>query len=149
MTTVRKSVIVPQSCTEMFELVDDVERYPEFLPWCSGSKVLERTPEFTLARLEVGYHGLESHFTTRNHKVRPESMDLELVDGPFEKLDGRWRFKALGEEGCKVELTLEYAFSNAALAALLGGVFGHIAETMVESFVERAASPRLPRHAKR
>ena len=142
MPTVRKSVIVPHSCAAMFDLVDAVESYSEFLPWCSASEVLERTAEVTVARIDIGYHGLSSSFTTRNFKDRPGKMTLELVDGPFEHFDGLWRFKSLGgEEGCRAELALDYAFSNAALEALLGPVFSHVAETLVEGFVERAEAP--------
>jgi ribosome-associated toxin RatA of RatAB toxin-antitoxin module len=144
MHTVRKSVIVAQSCATMFALVDEVERYPDFLPWCSGARVHERTPEVTRARIDIDYHGLESHFTTLNRKDPPREMTLEFVEGPFDEFRGRWRFKPLGDKGCRVELSLDYAFSNAALQALLGPVFGHIMETLVDRFVERAEAPKRP-----
>jgi ribosome-associated toxin RatA of RatAB toxin-antitoxin module len=144
MPTVRKSVIVAQPCATMFALVDDVERYAEFLPWCSGAKVYERTPEVTRARIDLDYHGLTSHFTTLNRKDPPREMALEFVDGPFDEFKGRWRFTPLGEEGCRVELALDYAFSNAALQVLLGPVFGHIMETLVDRFVERAEARERP-----
>jgi ribosome-associated toxin RatA of RatAB toxin-antitoxin module len=143
-------VIVAQPCATMFALVDDVERYPQFLPWCSGAKVYERTPGITRARIDIDYHGLKSHFTTLNRKDPPREMTLEFVDGPFDEFQGRWRFKPLGDAGCRVELALDYAFSNAALQALLGPVFGHVMGTLVEGFVERAEqaaakAPRAPR----
>ena len=138
MPTVLKSVLVPRPARTMFDLVDDVERYPEFLPWCSSAQVSERTEAITRARIDIDYHGLASHFSTMNRKDAPRSMDLEFVEGPFDAFKGRWTFAALGADGCRVEFALDYAFSNAAMAALLGPVFGHIIETLVDRFVARA-----------
>jgi ribosome-associated toxin RatA of RatAB toxin-antitoxin module len=140
MTTVSKSVIVPHPAERMFELVDDVESYPQFLPWCSGSKVLERTDGLTRARLDIDYHGLKSHFTTVNRKHAPRSMDLDLVEGPFERLKGKWIFTPLGEEGSRVELRVDYELSSKSMDRLLAPVFGHIMETLVDGFVARADS---------
>jgi ribosome-associated toxin RatA of RatAB toxin-antitoxin module len=140
MTTVSKSVIVPHPAERMFELVDDVESYPRFLPWCSGSKVLERTESLTRARLDIDYHGLKSHFTTVNRKHAPRSMDLDLVEGPFERLKGKWIFTPLGEEGSRVELKVDYELSSKSMDRLLAPVFGHIMETLVDGFVARADS---------
>ena len=92
MPTVLKSVIVPHSTARMFALVEDVERYPEFLPWCSNTEVFERTPRVTRARLDIDYHGLTSHVSTLNRKDPPGGMDLDFVEGPFDKFKGRWRF---------------------------------------------------------
>ncbi len=148
MATVRKSVIVDRPATTMFDLVDDVESYPQFLPWCAGTEVYERTEQVTVARLDIDYHGLTSHIATRNLKRRPEGMVLEFVEGPFDRFKGHWHFVALGDEGCRVEFALDYAFSSLAFEALLGPVFGHIAETLVERFVERAEkAPRTNRGA--
>ena len=138
MPTVRKSAIVPCSCEAMFALVDDVESYPQFLPWCSGTEVFEREPGITRARLDVSYHGLRTHVATLNRNQRPERIDLEFEEGPFERFGGAWTFAPLGEAGCKVELALEYEFSSRALATLLGPLFGDIADTLVERFVQRA-----------
>lgn len=140
MPTVRKSVIVDRPSATMFALVDDVESYPEFLPWCSGTQVFERTPEATVARLDIDYHGLTSHIQTRNVKEPPHRMALEFVEGPFDRFKGGWRFTSLGEGGCRVEFALDYAFSSVALETVLGPVFGHIVETLVDRFVERAES---------
>ena len=140
MPTARKSALVPQSCETLFNLVDDVERYPEFLPWCSRTQVFERDEHTTHARIDVDYHGLKSHVTTRNAKQRPHRMTLELEEGPFERFHGEWTFRSLGEEGCRVEFALEYKGAAGAVAALLEGVFAHIASTLVDRFVERAAS---------
>lgn len=138
MPTVRKSVIVPHSCETMFDLVDGVERYPEFLPWCPKAAVLERTDAVTSARIDLDYRGLRTNFTTRNAKTRPESMALELVEGPFERFGGSWRFTRLGAEGCRVELELRYALAAGPLQGLLTPVFAQVAQTLVERFVERA-----------
>lgn len=138
MPTVRKSVIVDRPASAMFELVDDVESYPQFLPWCAATEVYERTEHVTVARLDIDYHGLSSHIATRNEKRPPERIALEFVEGPFDRFKGHWRFVELGEEGCRVEFALDYAFSNLAFEAVLGPVFGHIVETLVERFVERA-----------
>ena len=140
MPTVVKSVLVQRPAATMFALVDDVEHYPEFLPWCSGTVVHERTPEATRASIDIDYHGLASRISTLNRKHAPERMDLEFVEGPFDKFKGHWRFVALGDAGCRVEFALDYAFSNAAIDALLGPVFGHIMETLVDRFVARAES---------
>ena len=138
MPTVRRSVIVPRSCEAMFDLVDDFERYPEFLPWCKSAEVLERADDVDVARLTVDYRGLQASFTTRNLKERPRRMRLELVEGPFSDLAGAWSFHPLGGEGCRVELALDYAFASAALQGLVAPVFAHIIETLVDRFVERA-----------
>jgi ribosome-associated toxin RatA of RatAB toxin-antitoxin module len=140
MPTVLKSVLVHRPAATLFELVDAVERYPEFLPWCSATRVYERTPEITRARIDIDYHGLASHFSTLNRKEAPGRMDLEFVEGPFEKFKGHWRFVPLGEDGCRVEFELDYSFANAAMDTLLGPVFGHIIETLVDRFVARAQS---------
>ncbi len=138
MPTVLKSVIVPHTARAMFDLVDDVERYPQFLPWCSGTAVEARNEAITRARIDIDYHGLVSHITTLNRKNPPRRIDLEFVDGPFESFKGRWSFAALGDSGCKVELALDYSLANAAMAAIAGPVFGRIIETLVDRFVARA-----------
>jgi ribosome-associated toxin RatA of RatAB toxin-antitoxin module len=138
MQTVRKSVIVARPAEAMFALVDECERYPEFLPWCSAAEVRDRTPESAHARLEIDYHGLKSSISTQNHMDKPRSIDLDFVEGPFRHFQGHWRFIPLGTEGCRVEFALDYAFSNHAVEKLLGPVFGNIIETLVDRFVERA-----------
>ena len=138
MPTVRKSVIVHHPCETMFDLVDRVEDYPGFLPWCRGVEVTERSATVTQARIEIDYHGLTTAFTTRNAKARPDSMELAFVEGPFESFGGRWTFTPLGEDGCRVELALDYELAGHALAGLAAPVFGHILETLVELFVARA-----------
>ena len=137
MPTVSKSVIVARPAATMYALVDDCERYPQFLPWCSSAVVHERTPATTRATLVIEYRGLHASVSTLNRNEPPEFIHLELVDGPFDRFKGRWRFVPLGE-GCRVEFSLDYALSSRAMESLLGPVFGHIAETLVDRFVARA-----------
>ena len=138
MPTVRKSVIVARPREALYTLVERCEDYPQFLPWCSGAEVFERDERVTRARLCIDYHGLESHIETRNEKDPPGRIRLEFVEGPFREFHGAWTFTALGAEGCRIELALDYAFANRALEAMLGPVFGHIIETLVDRFVARA-----------
>jgi ribosome-associated toxin RatA of RatAB toxin-antitoxin module len=122
----------------MFELVDDVDRYPEFLPWCGGARILTRGGDRSTARIDIDYRGVRQSFTTANRSEGGEWLHLELVSGPFRNLEGHWHFRPLAEDASKVELSLEYAFSSAVLEKLVGPVFDHIASTMVDSFVQRA-----------
>ena len=137
MPVVRKSAIVPHSCEAMFDLVEGCERYPEFLPWCREVEVLERREDRITARLHIDFRGLRTQIATRNAKQRPRRMTLELVEGPFTQFGGEWTFDSLGDEGCKVQLALDYTMGG-ALQGVLAPVFGHIAATMVERFVQRA-----------
>ncbi len=139
MPNVRKSVIVPHSCGTMFDLVDRVEDYPRFLPWCRSVEVIERSDAVTSARLSIDYRGLATRIATRNAKVRPERMDLAFVEGPFEAFAGRWTFAPLGESGCRVEFALDYELAGGPLAGMLAPIIGQIMETLVDRFVERAA----------
>ncbi len=138
MSQVVKSVLVPYSPAEMFELVDGVELYPKFLPWCAGSEVHARDDTLTEASIRIGYMQVRQEFSTVNSKRYPEEMTLKLKSGPFRNLEGYWRFRPLGESACKIEFMLQYDFSSALLAKVLGPVFGHIANTLVDAFVERA-----------
>lgn len=147
MPTITRKVIVDHPAEAMFALVDGVEGYPEFLPWCSGVEVFGRTGTETHARIDIDFHGLKSHVATRNRNEPPEWIHLELADGPFERLAGHWHIRPLGAEGAAVEFSIDYAFSSRALEAVMGPVFGQIMETIVERFVERAARLRETRAA--
>lgn len=138
MATVEKSILIERSAAQMFALVDQVEDYPKFLPWCGGVELIERDALHTVARLHIQYRGVKSHFSTENGKEFPLRMDMKLRDGPFRKLEGSWHFKPLGETACKVEFCLQYEFSSTLLEKLVGPVFNHIAATFVDSFVKRA-----------
>ncbi len=119
-------------------MVDDVEHYPAFLPWCGGVDLQERTDTLTVATLHINFQGIKANFSTENQKDSPVAMNLRLRDGPFQNLDGHWRFLQLGDAACKVEFRLHYEFSNKMLEAAVGPVFKHIASTFIDSFVKRA-----------
>lgn len=141
MKTVHKSVLIWYSAEEMFALVTDVAKYPEFLPWCDHASVLALEPGGMKAEIGIAFSGIHQTFTTRNRHVEGRQVVIELVDGPFQHLDGQWKFMPLGQPGqraCKVELELHYSFKNAALAALVGPVFDKIAGNLVDAFVKRA-----------
>ncbi len=138
MQRVTKSVLVMHSAEQMFTLVDDVARYPEFLPWCGGTHVLEQRDDGKTARIDIDYHGVRAHFTTDNVNVPAESIMVTLRDGPFRHLHGEWTFRALTPEACKVEFTLAYEFSTHILEGIVGRVFAHIANTFIDAFVKRA-----------
>lgn len=138
MAQVNKSVLINHSASRMFELVDDVSRYPEFLPWCGGVDVIKKDLHSTIATLHIAYHGLKQQFTTENSKTYPSAMEIQLKDGPFKHLDGSWRFVALNENACKIEFVLNYEFANAFLEKIIAPVFSHIANTFVDGFVARA-----------
>jgi ribosome-associated toxin RatA of RatAB toxin-antitoxin module len=135
---VQKSVLVGHSAQQMYSLVDAVEAYPQFLPWCDAAKVIHRDDTRTRATLHINYHGAKHSFTTENVKQAPCGMTIKLVEGPFRVLDGEWRFNALSEEACKVEFRLHYEFSSWILEKLVGPVFSYISNTMVDAFVRRA-----------
>lgn len=138
MNKVEKTVLVMHSAEEMFNLVDAVEDYPSFLPWCGKTSLLERTESTTSATLHIHYRGIKQHFTTTNSKVFPGSMDITLKDGPFKHLEGDWRFIELKPDACKIEFRLQYEFANNLLEKLISPVFSYIAATFVDSFVTQA-----------
>ncbi|HEX8987790.1 MAG TPA: type II toxin-antitoxin system RatA family toxin [Rhodocyclaceae bacterium] len=138
MAVIEKSVLIARTPQQMFELVDRVEDYPKFLPWCGGTELLERSAAVTAARIHINYHGIKAHFATENPKDPPHWMEIRLREGPFRRLEGGWRFTALGEDGCKVEFRLHYEFSSRVLEKALGPVFSHIVSSFVDSFVKRA-----------
>ena len=138
MSSIEKSVLVRHSAEAMFALVADIESYPAFLPWCGGSRIVEREGEAVTATIDIRFSGISQSFTTVNDQHPHDRIDLRLVDGPFSQLDGSWRFTALSEDASKVELVLNYDFNNFLLKALIGPVFHQIATTMVDSFVKRA-----------
>lgn len=138
MSQVEKTVLVHHSAERMYLLVDAVEKYPEFLPWCSGVDLIERSDASTIATLHIDYHGIRQNFTTENHKTFPSVMDITLKHGPFRHLEGVWNFIPLAEDACKIEFRLSYEFANVLLEKLISPVFSHIANTFVDAFVKRA-----------
>ncbi len=140
MAEVNKSVLVAYPAQRMFALVDAVERYPEFLPWCGGTELIFRDAHVTRAAIRINYRGIRQSFSTENTKSEPRLMQIKLIDGPFKTLEGGWRFTDLGGDGCKVELSLRYEFASRMLDRLIGPVFGYIANNLVDAFVKRAHS---------
>ena len=141
MKSVNKSVLIWYSPQEMFALVQDVAHYPEFLPWCSHSQVLEESEQGMTAEIGMSMAGLRKSFVTRNAYEDHHKINMRLVKGPFSKLEGNWLFHPVGDgsqRACKVELQLVYGFDSVALATLLGPIFDRIANSMVDAFIQRA-----------
>lgn len=138
MKQVTRSALVAFSAEQMFNLVNDVSRYPEFLPGCSGSEVLEASHDKMIASVDVSKAGISKTFTTSNLLKAGESILMELVDGPFKTLRGGWYFTALDEQACKVELKLEFEFSSKMIELAFGKIFNDLTSNMVNAFTTRA-----------
>ena len=141
MKTVSKSVLIWYSPQEMYVLVTDIDQYPQFLPWCDRARVIETDAAGMTAEIGIAFSGIRQTFTTRNEHIEGQRVLINLVNGPFSKLEGEWNFLPLGDgtqRACKVELTLNYGFDNATLGRLVGPVFDKIARSMVDAFVKRA-----------
>ncbi|MBK9238419.1 MAG: type II toxin-antitoxin system RatA family toxin [Rhodoferax sp.] len=142
MKTVHKSVLIWYSPSEMYALVTAVDQYPTFLPWCDHAALLDTHDGGVTAEMGISFGGIRQTFTTRNQLTPDRQVVMQLVDGPFNRLDGQWTFHTLGDgsqRACKVELMLNYGFGNAALGKLVGPVFDKIAASLVDAFVKRAA----------
>ncbi len=141
MKTVKKSVLIWYSPEEMYALVTDVAAYPQFLPWCDHANVVAEDAAGMTAEIGIALGGVRQTFTTRNLHNPPHAIAMQLVNGPFSRLEGSWSFSQLadgGERACRVGLVLTYGFDNIALGKLVGPVFDHIAGSMVDAFVQRA-----------
>ena len=138
MYNIHKSAIVLHPAADMFKLVDEVENYPSFLPWCGSTQVIYRDSEITRASIEINFKGIKQSFTTENVKKSDHLMQIRLIDGPFKHLSGSWLFKKLDENSCQIELTLEYQFSNILLETLISPVFNIIANTFIDEFIKEA-----------
>ena len=147
MKHVKKSVLLWYSSAEMYALVTAVHDYPQFLPWCDRAEVLEQHAGGMTARLHLAIKGLHHAFTTRNVHVPDESVVVELIDGPFSRLDGHWKFVALSKpaddnaKACKIEFELHYAFSNAAFEAVLKYTTNSIAIRATHARTSTSAMP--------
>jgi ribosome-associated toxin RatA of RatAB toxin-antitoxin module len=139
MPTVYRTALVPYTAKAMFDLVADIETYPEFLPWCNSASVELRTEDTQLASVGIDAKFKQTTFTTRNQLIEGQEIQMALEDGPFKHLSGTWTFKALGELGCKVELHVEFEFASATLAALIEPAFTKVCDTIVSAFVTRAS----------
>ena len=138
MHKVSRSALVPYTVSQMYALVADFESYPSFLPWCSDATINLRDGEVVEGTLEMHRGGLSKHFRTRNVLREDEFISMDLVYGPFKTLTGGWKFKALGEDGCKVSLDLEFEFESKMLDRILGRFFEHSCNSLVDAFVKRA-----------
>jgi len=138
MNSLKKQAIVPYSAREMFELVNDIEDYPRFLPWCQSTKIISRTDSEVVASIEINWKGVRKEFTTRNYLKPHEQMDIKLVTGPLKHMEGIWNFQPLNERACKVMLDLEFEFAGGFIDRLFQPVFQHIANSLVDAFCKRA-----------
>ena len=138
MKRIARSAIVEHSARQMYALVEDIESYPRFLPWCLEARVLERRDATTRASLTLGVRGLRQALTTRNENRPGEGIDLHLEQGPFRRFAGAWRFDPLSSHACRIEFRLEYQFASRTLGRLLEPLFDTIADTMVDAFSRRA-----------
>lgn len=138
MTTVNRSALVNYTPQEMFSLVDDIEHYADFLPWCRNTTIHERGENEVKASIELAHRGVHKTFTTLNSMQPGKSIKIQLVKGPFSHLEGVWRFDSLGENACKVSLDMHFDFSNRLLQLAIGPVFSQIVNNLVDAFVKRA-----------
>ena len=142
--TVHRSAVVFHSAQQMFDLVNDIPSYPEFLPWCAAAEVLteredpQENKKETVAKLSIAKGALRHEFTTRNIQCRPKEIAIDLVEGPFSELQGLWSFKALEAEACKINFELSFKVSNRLIALALNPVFEHASNTMMDAFCQRA-----------
>lgn len=145
MRKVNRSALVPYSAREMFSLVDDIESYPEFVPWCNDATVESRSDESVVATLELHKGPISKHFTTRNTPRGFEAIDMELVGGPFRQLSGGWRFREVENQGCRVSLELDFEFENKLVDMMFGAFFKDAGDSLVDAFTTRAREVYGPR----
>lgn len=138
MAQISRSALVPFSAEQMYRLVNDVDAYPQFLPGCTGSRVLDASSDQMTASVDVSKAGISKTFTTRNTLTDNQRIQMQLIDGPFRKLTGGWNFTALGDDACKVELNLEFEFTNMLVEMAFGRIFKELANSMVQAFTQRA-----------
>ncbi|WP_445397323.1 SRPBCC family protein [Zobellella sp. An-6] len=138
MPSITRSALVMFSAQQMYELVNDVDSYPQFLPGCVASRVLSESDNTLTAALDVAKAGIRKTFTTRNLLKPNQRIEMELVDGPFKSLSGGWTFTPLDVDACKVELKLHFEFTSRLVELAFGGVFKELTNAMVHAFSERA-----------
>lgn len=138
MAIVEKSALVPYPASRLYEVVNDVEAYPDYLPWCRSARLLSRTEELLCGEIEVSKAGVTRTFSTCNKLFPCERIEIQLKEGPFRKLQGAWDFQALRDDACKVSLQLEFEFSSGLMDKAFGIVFSQIANSLVDAFCKRA-----------
>ena len=141
---IRRSVLVPYAAEGMFDLIEQAELYPSFLPWCTSAEILERSDDWVAARLEFSYLSLRFTMRTRNPKRRPEWLQVRMVDGPFKQFHGDWRLAPLGDQGCRVAFDLSYQFSEGFVDQVAKAALGRMFGSVVEAFVKRAEATLTP-----
>ena len=137
-TRIQRSALLPYPAQALYDLVNDVASYPQFLPWCSASEILEASETHMLASLEVAKGGIGQRFVTRNVLLPGQRIEMNLQEGPFSSLNGVWEFKALGDKACKISLDLTFDYAGPLVRATLGPLFNQAANTMVDAFCQRA-----------
>ena len=130
---------LPYSAEQMFDLVADVARYPEFLPWVVATRIRSDTETEMIADMVVGFKSLREKFTSKVHKSRPGLIDVHYVDGPLRDLDNTWEFRALGPTSCEVDFCVDFTFKNRVFEAMAGQYFDRAFRKMVDAFEARAA----------
>ena len=138
MRHVKRSALVPYSAAEMFDLVDDVDAYADFLPWCSRSETLKRDDKVVEATVELQKGTVNKAFTTRNLRTPHESIEIELLGGPCRHLEGGWQCQMLGDKGCKVSLEIEFEFESRVVDMMFGAFFQDTCNSLVDAFIQRA-----------
>jgi len=141
---IKRAVLVPFSAEAMFDLIEQAEHYPEFLPWCVGSTILERSDEWVAARIDFRYLGVRFGFQTRNAKRRPASMQVGLVEGPFRRFQVEWKLVPLGTIGCKVSFEMGYEISDGLLDKVAAKGVEMVSRSMLDAFVKRAEQTLTP-----
>jgi ribosome-associated toxin RatA of RatAB toxin-antitoxin module len=137
--TVNRTALVSYSAQQMFDLVNDIEAYPQYMDGCVGAKILKREGDWLEARLDLSRAGVNQSFVTRNHLQAPVSMSMTLVDGPFKRLQGGWHFTALSDNACKVSFQLEFEMQNKLIGLAIGKLFETVASNQVDSLCARAS----------
>jgi len=138
MPSIQRSALVAYSASQMYDLVNDVEKYDSFLPGCVKSEVLESSENYMLASLVLSKAGVKQRLTTSNTLTKDISIEMDLSDGPFKSLSGGWRFTPLSDEACKIELKLDFVFSSRLMEVAFGKIFNSLANNMVNAFSQRA-----------
>lgn len=138
MNTLKRSALVPYSARQMFELVNNIEDYPRFLPWCQSSQIISRSETEVVATLEIAWKGMRKSFTTKNILHPHDQIEMTLVTGPMKHMYGKWDFISVEEHACKVLLDMEFEFSGSFMDKLFQPIFQHIANSLVDAFCKHA-----------
>lgn len=138
MTTIKKSALLPYSAAQMYALVDDIESYPIFLPWCKDARVFSRNADEVHAEIHIAHGVLNKAFSTINYLQKDKGIEMQLASGPFQHLEGSWSFVELGNAGCKISFELDFKFSNKLMELMIGPAFSYIGNTLVDAFCQRA-----------